>query len=286
MRDKYYLAGFTPPAGVTSGADVASLQRGLNAMGANLIVDGVYGPKTQAAYIGLSGASDASGAAGRWADGVSAFMQGIQPMFSSSYVGYTPLSDTSIRAQIRDALRPGVDAAIVRRREQTEENMAELDADAWARGMGRSTYVTDMKDRQMDEEAEDIAEMEAAYSAALAQAFIQAQQDERARALQAQLYNAGQQASVNQLAFSTAQDLYGQYAAQAQAAQKAASRASGGGAPATSPDIALLFLSMHTPEERRAIYDGVTQEDREYRDELIASLGKAGYLQAQGLYPG
>jgi peptidoglycan hydrolase-like protein with peptidoglycan-binding domain len=285
MRDKYYLTGFTPPAGATSGADVANLQRGLNAMGANLIVDGVYGPKTQAAYIGLSGTSGASGAAGRWADGVYAFMQGIQPLFSSSYVGYTPQSDASIRAQLRDALRPGVDAAIERRRELTEENMAELDTDAWARGMGRSTYVTDMKDRQMDEEAEDIAEMEAAYSAALAQAFMQAQQDERARALQAQLYNAGQQASVNQLAFSTAQDLYGQYAAQAQAAQKASSRSSGG-APATSPDIALLFLSMHTPEERRAIYDGVTQEDREYRDELIASLGKAGYLQAQGLYPG
>lgn len=286
MGHKYYLTDYMPPAGVTSGADVATLQRGLNAMGANLIVDGVYGPKTQAAYLGLSGASGASGAAGQWANGVSAFMQGIQPLFSNAYVGYTPLSDTSIRAELRDALRPGVDAAIERRRELTQENMAELDADAWARGMGRSTYVTDMKDRQMDEEAEDIAEMEAAYSAALAQAFIQAQQDERARALQAQLYNAGQQASVNQLAFSTAQDLYGQYAAKAQAAQKSASRTSGGGAPATSPDIALLFLSMHTPEERRAIYDGATQQDREYRDELIASLGKAGYLQAQGLYPG
>ena len=48
----------------------------------------------------------------------------------------------------------------------------------------------------------------------------------------------------------------------------------------------MLFLSLLSSEERTAVYDGATEQDRVYRDELIRSLGKAGYLQAQGMYPG
>ncbi len=278
---KYYVSGYMPPDGIQSGEDVVVLQRKLNAMGANLTVDGVYGPRTQAALLRTQGADNP---ASQWTNGVSSFMQGIQPLFSSSYVSYTPQSPAAIRAQLREALRPGVDAAIDERKEQTHQNMAELDADAWSRGMGRSTYLTDMKDRQMDEQAEDILEMEAAYSAALAQAFLNAQENERERAMQAQLYNANQQADINKLAFSAAQSAYADSLAQAQAVNASRRANSGGATP--SQDVAMLFLSLLSPEERAAVYDGVTEKDRAYRDELIRSLGKSGYLQAQGMYPG
>ena len=278
---KYFVSGYTPPDGIQSAEDVVVLQRKLNSMGAGLTVDGVYGPKTKEVLLRLQGADNA---ASQWTNGVSSFMQGIQPLFSSSYISYTPQSDAVIRAQLREALRPGVDAAIEERREQTQQNMAELDADAWSRGMGRSTYLTDMKDRQMDEEAEDVMDMEAAYSAALAQAFLNAQENERERAMQAQLYNANQQADINKLAFSAGQSAYADTLAQAQAAR--ASRRSNSGGVTPPPDVSMLFLSLLSPEERTAVYDGATEQDRVYRDELIRSLGKAGYLQAQGMYPG
>ncbi len=51
----YYLDGYAPPAGVTSREQVKEVQRRLNAAGAGLKEDGVWGPKTQAAYNAAGG---------------------------------------------------------------------------------------------------------------------------------------------------------------------------------------------------------------------------------------
>ncbi len=61
----YYLNGYAPPEGVTSREQVKEMQKRLNASGASLKVDGVWGPKTQAAYSASAGGAagyDKSGA--------------------------------------------------------------------------------------------------------------------------------------------------------------------------------------------------------------------------------
>ena len=71
-------------------------------------------------------------------------------------------------SQLEQFLRPAVDSAIDNRREHGETTLAELDADAYSRGMGGSTYLSGMKRREYDAVAADIAMLEANYNAHLA----------------------------------------------------------------------------------------------------------------------
>ena len=54
----------------------------------------------------------------------------------------------------------------------------------------------------------------------------------------------------------------------------------------TTEENCRLFLSYLTPEARGNIYKGATRQDMLYRDELIASLGDAGYAAIQQEFPG
>lgn len=74
----------------------------------------------------------------------------------------------SIYAQLEAFLRPATDAAIEDRQEYGESVLAELDADAYSRGMGGSTYLSSMKAREYDVIARDIARLESNYNAELA----------------------------------------------------------------------------------------------------------------------
>ena len=280
--EKYYI-GNPPPAGVTNQDDVREIQRQLNAAGAHLAVDGMWGPKTEAAYQSLSGGGNY---AAQYGQGLGSFMQQMQSMLSMPEINYTPQSEAMLRAQLRSALRPQVDEAIAERKEATKETAAALDVDAWARGMGKSTYLTDMKERQLDDEADDIARMEAEYSATLASLLMEAMEAERQRALEAQMYNANAYANTKQLAFSSAQDAYREYLSSLRAAQKRGGGSSKEDAIPTTEENCRLFLSYLTPEERGNIYKGATEQDRVYRDELIASLGYAGYVAIQEDFPG
>ncbi len=281
--EKYYIDGYPPPAGVMNQDDVREIQRQLNAAGARLAVDGLWGPKTKAAYQSLGEGGDY---AGQYGQGLASFMQQMQSLLSVPAVNYIPQSEAALRAQIQSALRPQVDAAIAERREVTKENAAALDVDAWARGMGKSTYLTDMKERQFDDEADDISQMEAEYSATLASLLMEAMEAERQHTLEAQMYNANASANTKQLAFSSAQDAYREYLATLQSAQKRRGGSSKEDAIATTEENCRLFLSYLTPEERGNIYKGTTEQDRVYRDELIASLGYAGYVAIQEEFPG
>ncbi|HAY19588.1 MAG TPA: hypothetical protein DCY17_01955, partial [Clostridiales bacterium] len=70
-----------------------------------------------------------------------------------------------------------VDSAIDNRREHGETTLAELDADAYSRGMGGSTYLSGMKRREYDAVAADIAMLEANYNAQLAKYLYEATQE-------------------------------------------------------------------------------------------------------------
>lgn len=108
-----------------------------------------------------------------------------------------------ITASVEAYMRNAYDQSVADRKKQTEEQRAMIDLDAYSRGLGSSTWVTDAKQRLADAEADDIARMEANYQAGLSEAVLNqyntavaqglAAQD-NAYALAAQLYNLGQNA--------------------------------------------------------------------------------------------
>lgn len=71
-------------------------------------------------------------------------------------------------------LRPSVDEAIAARERKARENMAEIDADAYARGMGGSSYISSMKDRQRASADSDVIRLEGEYSSSMAEYLYKA----------------------------------------------------------------------------------------------------------------
>ena len=88
--------------------------------------------------------------------------------------GYNlPTTDMDeIKSYVESYLRTAYDQSIENRRKQTEADRAMIDLDAYSRGMGSSTWVTDAKQRLQDAEADDIANMEANYQAGLNEAVL------------------------------------------------------------------------------------------------------------------
>lgn len=280
----YYVSGYQPPNNITSREGVKALQQQLNAQGANLKVDGIWGAKTQAAYK-AGGHGGGNSHAQQYAAGISSYMKSLQPLFDAPAIDYTPTPTAELQNGIAGYLRPGVELAIKNRKEQTATNRAELDADAYSRGMGASTYVTDVKSRQMDAESEDIAAMESSYAAAVAQQLMEAVQRERERYLNVEMYNAQQRTNAQQLAFATAQGAYADYLNQLQSAQKkSSSKSASKNANATSLKNIRIYLGNISDAQRHDIYTGATAQGRVARDEIIASVGPSGYLQLQEEY--
>lgn len=68
--------------------------------------------------------------------------------------------------------------------------MAELEADAYSRGMGSSSFVSSMNAREQDDVQSDIAAIEAQYAAAIAEQLYKAMNTYNEMNLQAQMFNA------------------------------------------------------------------------------------------------
>lgn len=71
-------------------------------------------------------------------------------------------------------LRPSIDAAIAARMKRGRTNMAELDADAYARGMGGSSYISSMRSREQDDVDSDILGLEGQYAASMSEYLYKA----------------------------------------------------------------------------------------------------------------
>lgn len=82
-------------------------------------------------------------------------------------IEYNPQSASTLKSALAKALRPDVDRAIQSRQKTAAQNRAAIDADAAARGMGSSTWVTDVKNRQNDAAASDISNLEGDYISTL-----------------------------------------------------------------------------------------------------------------------
>lgn len=123
-------------------------------------------------------------------------------------LAYTPQSEAQLRANLEAAYKPSLEQSLRQRLSQAAVNKAAIDADASARGIGASTWVTDAKNRQQNNAAQDSALLRANYGASVAQQLISRLADQEAKQLEVDKYNANQDAARLSQALSTAQAMY------------------------------------------------------------------------------
>lgn len=215
--------GYVAPSSISSKNDVRNIQKQLGVQ-----VDGLWGPETQAAYerSGMGASQPASFNYGT--TDLDALYNQVLSNLQAPRISYAMPSQTELAAQISEYLRPGYDNAITQRKQQTLQNRAAIDADAASRGMGRSSYVTDVKDQAMDAEAADIAGLESAYNSALLESVMNQYNQHLQNKLAADQYNSSAAAAAQQAALGYATNLYSQNLAKAEAN---ASRGRGGDSP-------------------------------------------------------
>ena len=238
--------------------------------------------------------------------------------YAPETVAFTPIDEDVLRETIVEWLRPAYEQAIERRREQTARGNAELDADAWARGMGASTYVTDVKERALRSESRDVGELESDYASALAGHLYDALKSQQEQQVEVDRFNAEQQNLARERASDAALKLYETYldAAQAQASSAAPAKSgtgSGGGtaiakqaqksvndaakafvkaaksgntAQTAGIDLntAISLIARLTPEERGDLYAGRGAYAQQYR-EILDGVGSDAFAALMRKYP-
>lgn len=306
-RAQYYQAGYTPPAGVNSATGVKEYQRMLG-----VDVDGIWGPKTQAAYDQyLAGQSSQSSASSSWRWGAPG--QGGTDLFTRYYqtilgqlqvptINLNIPSADAVRQQWQDALRPSLDAAISRRQSASQSIRAELDADAVSRGMGSSTYVSSLKERESAEAQDDIDELQAQYGATLAERIATSLQAYEQMRLNAQQYNLQAQAAAQQAALNLAGNWYSDYVAQQNAlaqlqakssqSTSSSSRGSSGSSSSAkassslSADDYLTYVENLSSGQRKLLFSSGQSYWKVRREELEAALGSNAYQTLRRRYLG
>lgn len=218
-------------------------------------------------------------------------------------VEFTPLSEEVLSETIRNWLRPAYEQAIQNRRDQTQRINAELDADAWSRGMGESTYLSDVKERQYRGEMRDVDTLESNYASALAGQLYDAMKAQQEKKIEVDEFNAEQINHARELAMKAAQELYQAYLASSGRRGGSGSRGSqkeedsgpsflerilanaSDQMPRTDSRTAERLLARMTPKERARLYNRSDPGYLKLRSELLYSLGRNGYSDLQRKYP-
>ena len=212
-------------------------------------------------------------------------------------VEFTPLSEDVLRETIKNWLRPAYEQAIQNRRDQTQRINAELDADAWSRGMGASTYLSDVKERQYRGEQRDVDTLEGSYASELAGHLYDAMKEQQNKKIEVDEFNAEQINHARELAVKAARELYEAYLAENKR------RGSGGGKartgktlfekvfeaadrnmPKTDYGTAEQLLSRMSPAERKRVYNKNDPKYLRLRSELTYSLGRDGFNSLKRKY--
>ncbi|MCH5278582.1 MAG: hypothetical protein J1E60_02205 [Christensenellaceae bacterium] len=190
--------------------------------------------------------------------------------------------------QLEALLRPSVDAAIEQRQRYGEATLAELDADAYSRGMGGSSYLSSMKHREYDNIASDVARLEANYTSDIAE----------------YLYNATNELSKLQAQFAT---IFLQHSFDQAAASGSGGSSNGGGGSshgsgnsnsqsASNEQDEPIESSTSSYAEYCAYMEYLSKADRHkvfhsadaywvnIRNEIIRSLSHDEYLRLRSLY--
>ena len=153
---------------------------------------------------GTSGSRSGGGAPRSFSD----YYTEVSAYFTPETVSYSPLDAGAISALLAKSLRPVYDSAIARRRETTAAYNANLDADAYARGIGSSTYVTDVKQRNYRDESRDVETLESSYGAQLAEKLYDALAAQSKQQLEVDKFNAEQINNAASRAYSAATALF------------------------------------------------------------------------------
>lgn len=210
--------------------------------------------------------------------------------YTPETVSYTPLDRETLSGLIAESLRPAYDQAIENRQRSTAAVNANLDADAWSRGIGQSSYVTDVKSRNYQSEARDVGTLEASYGAALAQQLFNALSAQESLRVEVDMFNAQQIDTAKNRAYQAATALYkassgsGSSKTAAQSASPAISMqaalrsglydVAAYDAIETSPaEDAELYWKLLTPEDREKLYNAETQEDARTLASIEKSVG-------------
>ncbi|MBQ9923624.1 MAG: hypothetical protein IJO66_03335 [Clostridia bacterium] len=137
--------------------------------------------------------------------------QRMKEQYAPEKINYTPLDEQTLAERISKVLRPVYEKAISALFRGNKRQDAELDADAISRGMGSSTFVTDVKRRQDNLTTEGVRDLETEYGAKLADQLYKAMEGERDRQLEVDKFNAQQQSAALSQAFEATKVLYEAY---------------------------------------------------------------------------
>ena len=219
-------------------------------------------------------------------------------------VEFTPIDESVLSETIRNWLRPAYEQAIQNRKEQTERVNAELDADAWSRGMGQSTYLGDVKERQYRGESRDISALESGYASELAGHLYDAMKEQQTKKIEVDEFNAEQINHAREQATSAAQALY--RALLSGGSGTGGGSASAGGTASEDDGSSMLSLLLEngketpksdyrtianlvarmSPQERRRLYDRNDTKYLTLRSEILWSLGGDEYARLMRDFPG
>ena len=103
----------------------------------------------------------------------------------------------TVAAEADASLRPYLDLSATQREQAAVQSRAELDADAYSRGMGSSTWLTDKKSRESQAAASDVAGIYSQYGAALSEGVSSQMQTYEANRLAVDQQNAANRMSAD-----------------------------------------------------------------------------------------
>ena len=233
-----------------------------------------------------------------------ALFQQMLKRYLPETVEFTPLDEKTLSETISKWLRPAYDQAIQARREQTERVNAELDADAWSRGMGQSSYLSDVKERQYRGEERDVDALEGSYASELAGHLYDAMKEQQQMKIDVDKFNAEQMNHAHEQAMNAAQALYHAMLSRAGSgggrSSSSAANAQGtsgssmlqslvdgmGNASKTDYRTIANTVARMSPQERSRLYDRSDPKYIGLRSEILWSLNGDEYAKLMRAFPG
>lgn len=234
------------------------------------------------------------------------YYQSVYGLLSTAPVTVNAPSYEELYELYSAMLRPDTDAAIDARNQAAAANMAELDADAYSRGMGSSTFVTSMHGRELSTASSDIAQLEAQYASTLAAQLMNAMNEYNRMSLQAQMFNAQLDSDARSDAYSAAFNAYGtgrgrfsgtggivfspSGSLSGSSGSSGSSHGSGSSGSSGSGSMSLAsctsYLNMLSPTDRANFFHSDDPYWAARRNEMMSSLGAQQYAYLCSLYSG
>lgn len=274
----------------------AGLNGGISVNNASVNNTGVNNAGVNNASVnnaGVNYATNASGEAPSSASTESSLAEQLAALLGNALSGsggYANTGGVSVQAPDYDSLvelfeaylRPTYDRAIENRQAAAQTSMAELDADAYSRGMGASTFVSSMREREQDDMNSDIAMLETEYASALSEKLYEAMAAYSKLKLEADIYNAENALSASGTGRSTGRS-------SGRGSGKTASAGSGTGMSGKVKfgfDECKSLLGKFSTSERYDFFMSGDPYWKQMRSEMIEAIGRDRFEYLKDSYFG